>query len=457
MKRLPAHSPTTGLLLGLVLILATVVVYSRYVTAEIERLESLQTELVDRNRRDSLQLLRIQNDLNSLAQAMRDMLDGNLPYPITTWQPQFDRLRTHLEDALRVQGDVAVATQTPEQREYLRRSMNDFWSAVERMFALARDGAEGEALAEIESLQERQAALSNTVARLLVENNESEELAAAEIAAVYAGVRRQATVFLVGTLSAILATSAYLIYSNRKLFQQISELSSQRSDLARTLISSQESTLRHISRDLHDEFGQVLTAIGSLLARSKRKLGEDSPLTEDLDEVRSVAQSTLDNVRGMSQALHPAVLEEGGLESAIEWLVSTTRRHTDLELTYTKVGTAFFIDSEHGIHIYRVLQEALNNVTRHAGASRVRVSLRYRNTGVELEVEDDGRGLRPGSSNRGIGGIGMTAMQERAEILDGTIEFADSAHFASGTLVRLLVPREALATDPARRETAGET
>lgn len=443
-NRIRAHSPTTGLLLGLILILAAVVVYSRYITAEIERLEALQSELVDRNRRDSLQLLRIQNDLNSLAQAMRDMLDGDLPYPLTAWETQFDRLRTHLEDALRVQDEVALANQTPEQREYLRRSMNEFWTAVDRMFALARGGADAEVLVAIESLQARQAALGNTVARLLVENNASEEAAAAEIASVYAGVRRQASLFLVGTLSAILATGAYLIYSNRKVFRQISELSAQRSELARALISSQESTLRHISRDLHDEFGQVLTAIGSLLSRSRRKLGNDTALTAELDEVRGVAQSTLDNVRSISQALHPAILEEGGLDSAVEWLVSTTRRHAGLDVTFEKTGDPFPIDSDHGIHIYRVLQEALNNVARHSGARAVRVGLRYRLSAIELEVEDPGRGFSPDPKGRGIG---LTAMRERAEILGATITFSDAPSSERGTLVRLVVPREALSLD----------
>jgi signal transduction histidine kinase len=427
----------------MVITLAAVVVYSLYITAEIERLEDLQSDLVDRNRRDSLQLVRIQNDLNSVAQAMRDMLDGDLPYPLTAWEPQFGRLRTHLEDALRIQDEVAIVNQTPEQRDYLRRSMNEFWSAVDHMFASARDGAQAGAIAEIRSLQARRDALSNTVARLLVENNESEEAAAIEIARVYTDVRGQVSLFLFGTLSAILATGVYLIYSNRKVFQRISELSAQRSELARALIASQESTLRHISRDLHDEFGQVLTAIGSLLARARRKLGEDSPLAGDLDEVREIAQSTLDNVRSMSQALHPAVLEEGGIESAVEWLVSTTRRHAGLVVTYEKNGDPFPIDSDHGIHIYRVLQEALNNVVRHSGSKAVRVGLRYRDSAVELEVEDHGKGFSPNASHRGIG---LTAMRERAELLGGTITFSGPRPptAGSGTRIRLVVPRDRL-------------
>src|SRR5262245_5126800 len=103
-SRAQRRSPTTALLLGLIITLATVVVYSWYISGQISGLRRLQTELTDRNRRDSLQLLRIQNDLNQLALAMRDMLDAAEPYPLTAWSTQFERIRLDLDDALKQQG-----------------------------------------------------------------------------------------------------------------------------------------------------------------------------------------------------------------------------------------------------------------------------------------------------------------------------------------------------------------
>jgi hypothetical protein len=88
------RSPTTALLLGLVITLAAVVADSWYVTRQIGGLRVLQTDLVDRSRRNSLQLLRVQNDLNELGLAMRDMLDSDEPYPLTAWTAQFQRIRT---------------------------------------------------------------------------------------------------------------------------------------------------------------------------------------------------------------------------------------------------------------------------------------------------------------------------------------------------------------------------
>src|SRR5579862_1349283 len=170
------RSPTPGLFVGLIITLAAVVAYSWYITVQISGLRQLQNDLAGRNRKDSLQLLRIQNDLNSLALAMRDMLDNDEPYPLTAWSAQFERIRADLDDALKLEEQFAFAQRTPEQRQFLGNSMAQFWDAVERTFALARDGKDKDARTQIRlSLQSRQAALSTAVARLLVQNNESEE------------------------------------------------------------------------------------------------------------------------------------------------------------------------------------------------------------------------------------------------------------------------------------------
>jgi len=432
------RSPSRGLFLGLVITLAAVVAYSWYITMQISGLRELQNDLAGRNRKDSLQLLRIQNDLNSLALAMRDMLDNDEPYPLTAWSAQFQRIRADLDDALKLEEQVAVAQRTPEQRQFLGNSMAQFWDAVDRTFALARDGKENDAREQIRvSLQARQAALSTVVARLLVQNNESEEQVALRIGQIYDRVQRQVYMFFAAILSAILLNSLYVIHSNRRLFAQLAALSEQRSELAQKLISTQESTLLHISRELHDEFGQILTAIGSMLSRARNHVPEGSPLRAELREVSEIAQSTLDKVRSLSQALHPVMLDEAGLESTIDWYIPVVERQTGIEISYEKSGTSFPVDGGVGVHIYRILQEALNNLARHSGTRQAWVRLRFLPEALELEVEDHGAGF-VGQAARS--GIGLVAMRERAELLSGTIEFLKPAE--GGTLVRLKVPIE---------------
>jgi signal transduction histidine kinase len=443
-ERTPAkqHGPARGLYLGLAITILALLAYGGYITMQFAGVRKLQSELVDRNRRDSLQLLRIQNDLNAIALAMRDMLDAGEPYPLIAWNAQLARIRGDLDDAMLREEPLGEATRTTEQRRYLAQSLNQFWDANDRMFALARSGDENGAREQIrDTLQPRQAALTSAVSRLLVQNNEGEEQAARRIAEIYDRVQRQLYFFLAAILLAIVLTSLYLIRNNRRLFAHVAELSSQRSELAQKLISTQESTLRHISRELHDEFGQILTAIGSLLRRAGKDLPADSALHADLQEVREIAQTTLDHIRSLSQALHPVLLEEAGLESTLDWYVPTVERQTGVVLHYEKSGERFPIETGAGVQIYRVLQEALNNVNRHSNAKEAWIRLRFGSSELELEVEDHGKGFAP---NDGQTGIGLVAMRERAEILGGTLGVSSlgvPSSNGTGTLVRLRIPR----------------
>jgi signal transduction histidine kinase len=421
--------------------LATVGAYSWYVSGQISGLRRLQTDLTDRNRRDSLQLLRIQNDLNQLALAMRDMLDADEPYPLVAWSAQFERIRLDLDDALRREAEVAVARRTREQAQYLASFVAQFWDAAHRLFDLARAGREDEARVQIRlSLQARQAALASAVARLLVQNNESEAQTAQQVQDIYANVQRQVRWFLAAALAAIAATGLYLIRSNRRLFAELATLSDRRRELAQKLIATREATLREISRELHDEFGQVLTAMGSMLGRAARQTPEGSALRGDLREIGEIAQAALDNVRGLSQTLHPSILEELGLESTIDWYLSTVEKQLGIKVQYERAGTVAGIDDMTGIHVYRVLQEAVTNVARHSGATSAWVRLRCAAGMVELEVEDHGKGLDADPSRRGLG---LVAMRERAELLGGTLELLRPRD--GGTLVRLKVPIAAVA------------
>lgn len=422
--------------MGLVVTLGTVVAYSWYISEQITGLRTLQTELTDRNRRESLQLLRVQNDLNQLGLAMRDMLDTETRYPLSAWASQFDRIRRDLDDALERQDAAAATSRTPEQRQYLVGAVRQFWDASDRIFALAGAGQETQARGQVQlSLQARQAALSATVARLLVQNNAQEEDAARQTQAIYDRVQRQVYWFLAATLAAIVATSLVLIRSNTRLFGQLSALSTSRQELARTLITTRESTLRELARELHDEFGQLLTAVGTMLSRVAKRTPEGSDLRGDLREIGEVAQAALDNVRGLSQALHPSILEELGLDAAVEWYVSTVERQLGIAVAYTRLGTATVADPSVGIQVYRVLQEALSNVARHSGTRHATVRLDVGDDRLLLDVEDAGQGVDP---RRAARGLGLVTMRERAELVGGTLVVEPVV--GGGTRVRLSVP-----------------
>ena len=415
--------------------LSAAAIYSGYTALQIRGLRQLQAETIDRNRTDSLLLLRIQNDLNALGLAMRDMLDRSEPYPLSAWESQLKRVRIDLEDAMSRESRYAPKTRTGDQSHYLSTSMSQLGDALDRTFELARSD-EAEARTRIRlSLQARQDALSTAVSRLLVQNNESEEQAAARTQQIYAGVERNLYLFLAAMLIVIAGTSAYLLVYNRRVIENVTALSKRRSELAQQLISMQESTFRSISRELHDEFGQILTAVGAMLQRAHRRAdGVDTALRTELREVHEIVQGTLEKVRTLSQALHPVMLDEVGLESALDAYLPVFEKRTGVAISFKKSGESRMVDGEPAVHIYRVLQEALNNVARHAGCASADVRLRMSPAELVLEVEDGGKGFK----DRSRSGMGLVSMRERAEMLGGAVEFLEGK--SGGALVRLTVP-----------------
>jgi signal transduction histidine kinase len=429
-------SPTVRLLAGLAITLSAVALYSVYTIGQLHGLEQLQTGIIDRNRADSLLLLRIQNNLNSLGLAMRDMLDGSEPYPLTAWQGQFRRIRTDLEDAMARESRYSPADRDAEQRKYLTASMGQFWDALDRIFALAQAGQTAEARTQILlSLQSRQEALSTAVARLLVQNNEAEQQAAARIRDVYAGVERNVYLFVAAMLVLILLTSLYLVQYNRRLFQEVAVLSARRSELAQQLIAMQENTFRSISRDLHDDFGQILTAVGTMLQRTGKHVARDpEAVRADLREVQEIVQSTLEKVRTLSHALHPVILDEIGFEGAVDQYLPGFQKQTGIAVRYEKSGPGRELDRGVATHLYRVMQEALNNVAKHSQSKQAAVRLRYLPDAVVLEVEDNGVGFGASQTN----GMGLVSMRERADLMNGRLEFENRS--SGGALVRLTLP-----------------
>src|SRR5512139_555660 len=121
-------SPTNRLLIGLAVTLAAVAVFSLYALRQLAGLKDLQTGIVDRNRKDSLQLLRIQNDLHSLGLAMRDMLDNDEPYPPAAFRAPFARIRADLEDALRLEAQFAPTASTSGRQQFVAGSLVQFWT-----------------------------------------------------------------------------------------------------------------------------------------------------------------------------------------------------------------------------------------------------------------------------------------------------------------------------------------
>lgn len=434
-----SKSPTARLLIGLFTTLLAVAFYCWFTLSQLTVLRSLQTSTIDRNRRDSLQLLRMQNDLSQLGLALRDMAEGATPYGILAYRNELAGRRADLEDALRVERQLSPAGRRPEQDRQLEAAMRQFWQTVDQMFALAEAGEQKRAQTlAATSLSAQQSMISGLVARNLFRNNESEEEAAARVAQIYQHVERNLYGFTAAMMIAIVVVSLGVIFSNRHIFAELKSLSQQRRVLAARLITVQEEVLRSVSRELHDEFGQILTAVGAMLGRAERKgLPPDSPFRAELAEVRQITQETLDKMRALSQMLHPAVLDDYGLVNGLDWYTQLFQKQTGIATTLQVRGDVQRVTGQPAIHCFRIVQEALNNVAKHAHSKSAEVDLHFEPTRLTIEVRDHGVGIV--QTRRGKApGLGLVAMQERAELLNGTIKFRGSA--GEGSVVQLQIP-----------------
>jgi signal transduction histidine kinase len=416
-----------------------------YTYSEVRRLRDEQTAISERNRKDSLQLLRIQNDLASLAVLMRDMIDRTEPYPLPGWQPAFDRVRQDLAQATALEQELAPAARDAAQQARLAQSVDAYWRDVTAMFVLSRTD-ETAARRQVEStLIPQHRAIDGLVSQFLIANNQVQEEAARANRAVYDRVGRD-ILLLVGVILVVTASlGAWVVVSNRRAFLAVEGLNAQLRTLSQRMLRVQEDVQRSLARELHDDFGQILTAIGTLLGRLRRQVPAGTPLGSDLEQVRGIAQQALDRIRHRSQWLHPGVLDDFGLSRALEGCVEQFQQQTGIQTRLVAAGPLDAVREDCAIHVYRIVQEALSNAARHSGTPDASVRITCADGNLELAVEDRGTGIStPASAADPARGMGMVSMRERAELIGGELDVRRSA--GGGTIVHLRVPR-CLATD----------
>ena len=445
------RSPSRTLAVGVVLALCTIAAIGAYTYAEIRRLRDEQTAISERNRKDSLQLLRIQNDLASLSALMRDMTDGTEPYPLPGWQPAFDRLRADLAEATRLEQDLAPALREPAQQARLLQSLETYWAELARMFAVSRsDEAEARRVIRT-SLIPQHRAIDGLVSQFLIVNNRVQEDAARANRAIYDRVGWE-ILLLVGVLLLVTASvGAWVVASTRRAFREVAAVSAQLRTLSWRMLRVQEDVQRSLARELHDDFGQIVTAIGTLLRRAQRHAPVATPLGDELEHVRTIAQESLDRIRSRSQWLHPGVLDDFGLQRAMETCAEQFERQTGIVTHLAASGAVNSVRADCAIHVYRIAQEALNNVARHSGSPEVWLRLAHLADRLELEVEDRGTGIAEAAVRQTADrGMGLVSMRERAELIGGELRVGRAS--PTGTRVHLVVPLGAI--DAMRPEVA---
>ena len=225
---------------------------------------------------------------------------------------------------------------------------------------------------------------------------------------------------------AVAGATVFRIYGlERRSSRQQSETEHARAELqtlSHELLRAQESERRSLSRELHDQVGQTLTALRMELGALERlRQTDQTRFTQHLSEAKMLAEGTLRTVRDIAAGLRPSLLDDLGLGPALELETRDFTRRTGTSVNMEISGEVNDLPENHRICLFRIVQEALTNCARHANASSLRIRLANSGKRLLLEIEDDGAGCEPRQLHRGA--IGVLGMQERVRELNGAIHF----------------------------------
>ena len=207
-------------------------------------------------------------------------------------------------------------------------------------------------------------------------------------------------------------------------------------DLTQRIIDTQEEERGRVARELHDGISQMLVGVRYALDLARRRVGlGDARAADSLGKGIDGLGGAIQEVRRISRDLRPGVLDDLGLGPALKVLIDDFSVRTGIQATFETVVFRNRLDEEARIALYRIAQEALNNIDRHADATKIQASLKGQPNGAVLRISDNGKGFRMGPKS---GGLGLRNMQERIEQLDGTIRI--TSDHGKGTTITALVP-----------------
>jgi signal transduction histidine kinase len=350
---------------------------------------------------------------------LRDVaLDPTEP-GITLRRLLIDQARDRMDQALAGYEALGISAAERAGVEALRESVRAYWDTVAPILSRSATGRSADAR---DLLLEGGAAQREAIIRISDQIQELNRTSfirqQAEVARAYRSLDRlirtiNAVTLCCGLLIAV-AITAYAGRLERHIRNQVGRNALHAQNLRRLsakLVHVQEEERRTISRELHDEVGQALTAIRIEIGIARRKMEQTGQLANLLDVAEGLTDNAIETVRHLSQLLHPSLLDHLGLPAALDWYLQGFSRRTGIrtELTTAEVDARYSPAVE--TCIFRIAQEALTNVARHAGATTCRVRLARVGGGLQMTVQDDGKGFdlkqHQGQEHAGLGLLGV--------------------------------------------------
>jgi signal transduction histidine kinase len=403
------------------------------------RSDAVRNEFVGRNRI----LNQIRSDLYLSGTFVRDYVLEPDPVKAAKDLQSLVKTRSALTDQM-AEYRRSSGRAEPAQLAKLRLQLRDYWVSVDRVTTgdEAARRAAGYAFLRDE-VYPRRTEMVMLADQISATNEHELNERILQVTDLFAGLRLRVavTMLLVLGLGWMLAafTTRRILASETAAARHLAEREQARSelkDLSSRLVQAQESERRAISRELHDEVGQSLSALLIGLSNLTAAVPEISQaaIRAPLATVRSLAETSLRSVRDMALLLRPSMLDDLGLVPALQWQGREVWKRSGLVITVDAQGVPDELPDEYRTSVYRVVQEALHNSEQHAAASMVRVTLRGHGSALVLSVQDDGRGF----DVEAVRGMGLVGMQERIVNLGGTVSVDSEA--GRGTLITVRLP-----------------
>jgi signal transduction histidine kinase len=338
----------------------------------------------------------------------------------------------------------------------LRSEIDGYWEVLSRTFAWTEDErAKYRYQFFYSELIPRRTAMLQIADRVGQLNERSLQQGDLQLAGFFEklrlGLLGMIVITLIGGVALALYTSIVILRLQNEVRARLEENIEAKTslrELSAKLVRAQEDERRALSRELHDEAGQSFSAI--LLETENLLDVEPCPASRPrLESIRNLAQRGMAVARNMALLLRPSMLDDFGLVPALNWQAKETAKRTGLrvQVSAAELGE---LPEEHKTCIYRVVQEALNNVAKHAQANAVQVRVQRSERGIDLTVQDDGSGF---DAER-VRGLGLLGMEERVRHLGGI--FRIDSHPGRGTLLKINLPIVDLATETTH-ETSPDT
>ena len=329
----------------------------------------------------------------------------------------------------------------------LRTRLDDYWETFDPLLEWSpfEKVARSATFLQREVVPRRDAVL--TIAQEIEQlNNANLEAQRAEVARRYAAFHDDLQRLLWQTVLIGVLVALVVVVRLRILERRSDEAERQMRELSQQLVNTQEEERRNLSRELHDHVAQVLTGLRMGLGRVER-LSSDSRVAAGLAECKALVDDMFRTVRDLALGLRPSMLDDFGLQAALEWHVRDFTRRYAINAELKMDGDFDSLPDKHRTCVYRIVQEAMTNCIRHAQARAIRVDVRTGDGQLRVLVVDDGVGLDPALPRRGLG---LRGLDERVKELHGTMTISRQAGHGTTLTVQLPIP-SAIAEMPLAR------